>query len=257
MFVPYTAKDWMVRFVLAIALGVTIPFGAVVFAQSSDAPPSILERLQNKQLEVDRRVMARQQKWIPEGFNSEDAAMHPIIYWRAWLNQPWPVHRVFILLLVFSFVAIGFQLICPKLVAKSQVVYEQKWLRSLGAGLLVLTLGAVLTGVLARTGQYLAMANLLLGAIEVTSLFGLSVAAKSIGKGFLTIVRLQKFLKGDLATQYVPILVGMIICGLMLLLARCVPFLPGFGARLLSLIAYAGSGALLISGKMSTGNRDE
>jgi len=255
MSVSYTVKDWMVRFVLAVALAFIVPFCAGVFAQPASESPkdysNVLERLQNRQLEADRNVMAKQRSWVPDGFKSEDAVMHPIIYWRAWLNQPWPVGRVIILLSGISVIAIGFQFFCPKLLVESQAVYERRWLRCLGVGLLVLVLGAVLTGVLARSGLYLALAYVLLAVVQGISQFGFCVAAKSIGKGFLTLTRVQKNLKGDLTTKYVPLLVGLLLCAVLLELSRFVPFLPGFGSRLLSLIASGGAGALLISLKQS------
>jgi hypothetical protein len=254
MVVPYSAKDWTVRFVLAVVLGVTIPFCTSVFAQSSNDSPSILERMQNHQLVVDKQMMARQHAWNPEGYNSEDAVMHPIIYWRAWVNQPWPLHRIGALLFVYSVVAIAFQFFCPGLLAKSQGVYEQRWLRSLGLGLLVLILGGILTGFLARAGLFFAIANTLFAAVQFISLLGLCVAAKSIGRGFLTLVRIRglQHVKGDLKTEFKPLLVGLFLCAIILIVGRFVPFLPGFGPRLLGLIASAGGGALLMAIRQSS-----
>jgi hypothetical protein len=191
------------------------------------------------------RLWALPSSHVPPGLEYDDAVKYPIRYWRAWANQEIPIGRILWILLV---TLLPLQLILPNHVARVRSQYEQHWASSLGFGLLFLIFSGPSCGFLARTGLYAPLATLLLGLVQLTTLFGLTVACNSIGSGALSILRLEKRIEKSKFYKVVTICLGIFLCSLLVL----VPghrLLPGLGIRLLALIAAAGTGAVLVSMK--------
>jgi len=196
------------------------------------------------------RLWALPSSHVPPGLEYDDAVKYPIRYWRAWANQQIPIGRILWILLV---TLLPIQLIFPGHVARVRTQYEQHWASSLGIGLLFLIFGGGTCGFLARTGLYAPLATLLLGVVQLITLFGLAVACNSIGAGALSILRLERRIAKSRFYNVATICLGIFLCALLAL----VPghrLLPGLGVRLLALIASAGTGAVLVSMKKKSGS---
>jgi hypothetical protein len=211
--------------------------------KSTDSSPWLERRIL-----LEHKIMSMQHNFVPNGLDYEDAVKHPLIYWRAWANQRLPFMMVALLLLG---TLIPIRLICPNFVARAQIQYEQRWARSLGLGLLFLIFGGCCGGFLARSGLFAPLATVTIAAIQLIALFGLSVAADSIGRGALSILRLDKRLKANKFNNLLPLCLGILLCSLLVLIPGF-SLLPGLGNRLLALIAAAGTGAVLVSIKKAT-----
>jgi len=233
------------KFVLAAGVFVLISVCVVAPAPADDLDHNTnnLPAPQDKGSLLGKRIMALQPNYVPAGLEYEDAVKHPIMYWRAWANQGLPLREI---LSIFLVILLPIQFIFPGYVARVRSQYEQHWGRSLGIGLLFLIFGGGICGFLARSGLYAPLATLLLGVVQLITLFGLCVACNSIGAGALSILRLDKRIEKSKFNKVVTICLGIFLVTCLML----VPghrLLPGLGLRLIALIAAAGAGAVLVT----------
>jgi hypothetical protein len=229
--------------VAAACILLALSFATSVVADDFDRGAAGSLPLQEKEVLLRKRIMSWHHNYVPPGFEYEDAVRFPLMYWHAWANQGVPTRTIFFILLI---TVLPMRIIFPGFVARFQIEYEQHWARSLGLGLLFLVFGGGCCGFLARTGLYAPLATLLLAGIQLTTLFGLTVACSSIGAGGLSILRIDKRIAKSKFSNIAPVCLGIFLCTL-LTLVHGTTYLPGVGIRLVALIAAAGTGAVLVS----------
>jgi len=136
-------------------------------------------------------------------------------------------------------------LLGPQLEA-ARVVYDKQRLRMFGIGALISVLGCVVAGFLYRLELFAPLAGLLIALVQLINLFGLTVAAQSIGIGFFKLIKLEQWQQSSKLGLLIRVWSGAFLLSLVVLIPR-LGALPPVGNRLLCLIAVAGAGATLAS----------
>ncbi|HEY9758246.1 MAG TPA: hypothetical protein V6C97_23980 [Oculatellaceae cyanobacterium] len=181
----------------------------------------------------------------PEGVGQEDVVQRPFRYWRQWANQELPVGRVFAFLaLVTSLV----ELVIPNLLLESKPLYRQKWLRSFGLGCLFLTLGMFSGATFARMGLYAPLGTAVIAAVQLVSVVGMAVAARSIGDRITGFLHLEKIIKRERLRSWISLWIGALVIALVTLIPGF-GRLPRIGNRMLAFIGAAGTGAFIMTAK--------
>ncbi len=193
-----------------------------VFAHSPFTPPQML---------------------VPDGLQFEDVELRPFLYWRAWANLRLPVSRV-ISFLMFALTIINVSV--PQIVAAAGVEYKNRWLRSFAIGVMFFTLGLIAAGSMVRMGLYGPLGTLILAVVQLTSLVGLTISARSIGETTARLIRVDRLLKNPWLKGLSELWIGVLILAAISLIPG-LGKLPRLGNRMLALLAAAGSGAFLLA----------
>ena len=189
---------------------------------------------------IDRKVVARIPILHPEGMQPEDVVQRPFLYWRSWANQRLPFHRVAsFLLFTLTFI----YLLMGGSISSAQVHYQNRWLRSLGIGLLVLVVGVAAVTFLSRMGLYTPLAVVVLAAVQFMGLLGLAVVSLVIGRSILGAVHISERIKNVLLRDLVCLWIGALLLSLLVFIPG-IGVLPRLGNRILALLSAAGAGAI-------------
>jgi hypothetical protein len=179
----------------------------------------------------ERQLQARD-----EQSSSGDLASHlhddyvlryPLMYWREWSNQKLPPLRVLVFMLIL---VTAVQLLFGTQSESARVVYDQKRLRMFGIGALISVLGCVVAGFLYRLGLFAPLAGLLIALVQLINLFGLTVAAQSIGIGFLKLLKLEQWQQSSKQGLLVRAWAGAFLLSLIALIPR-IGALPPLAGR--------------------------
>ncbi|MDR3613421.1 MAG: hypothetical protein P4L53_07635 [Candidatus Obscuribacterales bacterium] len=203
----------------------------------SDSPPIISG--ESSSMTIDQQQIPYDE--LTKDSHNDDVMRYPLVYWRQWSNRKLPPFRVLIFMLGL---VSSVQLLLGSQLDAARVIYDKQRLRMFGIGALISVLGCVVAGFLYRLELFAPLAGLLIALVQLFNLFGLTVAAQSMGIGLLKLLKLGQWQQTSKLGLLVRVWVGAFLLSLMVLIPR-IGALPPVGNRLLCLFAVAGSGATL------------
>lgn len=176
-------------------------------------------------------------------FEKQLMATRPMIVWYHWANQPKPL---FLSLLFVLFFSVTLTSLAPRWAANAQVECKAKFWRMFLFGCLILavTITAVRVCLLTMLGWPAAI--VLMGAMQIAAIGGLSVMILSIGESIGSHLKVDKWIARADVRRLFCLLIGSVICALLLQIPGFGP-LPRIGTRLVGLLAVVGLGALFRS----------
>lgn len=176
-------------------------------------------------------------------FEQQRLGTRPMVVWYHWANERKPFVPSLLFMLFFS---ITLTSLAPRWAANAQVECKARFWRMFLFGCLILAVAITAIRICLLTMLAWPAAIVLMGAIQIAVIGGLSVMTLSIGESIGSHLRADKWIARADVRRLFCLLIGSLICALLLQIPGFGP-LPRIGTRLVGLLAVVGLGALFRS----------